>query len=33
MIALRTLGVQQFEMNPEGKKDDRIKMDVFMKES
>lgn len=31
--ALKTLGIQQFEMNPEGKKDDRIKMDVFMKEA
>ncbi len=31
--ALKTLGIQQFELNPEGKKDDRIKMDIFMKEA
>ena len=32
-IALKTLGIEEFEMSPEGKKDDRIKMDVFMKEA
>jgi hypothetical protein len=32
-IALRTLGFNDFEKNPEGKEEDKIKLDVFLKEA
>lgn len=32
-LALDTLGIEDYEMNPEGKSDDRIRLDVFVRES
>jgi hypothetical protein len=32
-IALRTLGFNDFEKNPEGKDEDKIKLDAFLKEA
>ena len=31
--ALKTLGVKEFDSSPDGKKDDKIKLDVFLREA
>lgn len=30
--ALQTLGIEEFDINPEGKAEDKIKLDVFLRE-